>query len=112
MFDNTMHIAIAEARHALKGVEGTKAMLEAAMDATRDHWMVVDDNKRFSCAVGAVMVELGDTHPDYDILRREMAMLNALGAAMGGLPINFNAMEPVEDAFGIGAMWAEGKKAA
>lgn len=106
-FDNTTLIAISEIRGLIKDVKETEKMLKVAMEAARNHWLVIDENKRFTSAVGAVMAELGEDHEDYETLLKEMKVLQVVGAMLSGVPVNLEAAIPPENSFGLLKMWKD-----
>ena len=73
MMNNLIHVAIAEAKAAAKLETTLKGRLEAAMRATRNHWLVTDDDSRFQAAVAAAY-ELSDDS-DRTRIERELSVL-------------------------------------
>ena len=89
----TWLIAAGETRAALEGkkFESVEELLKAAMRRTKDHWMETSEEGRFKAAVAAA---LALASPE-DRTRIEDALkpMQALGALMGGLPVDMVALE-------------------
>ncbi len=101
-------IVIAEAKSAAEGEDTLEDKLTAAMNSARNHWMVLDEDKQFRGAVGAVMLLVDDE--DKHRLELEMKALNALSALMSGVPIDIDTIEVSDDPIGLMKMWKDLKK--
>ncbi len=107
-------IGIQVIRPKIADIEGTEAKLREAMRIAEDEcFMSHLEDSFFKAAVGAVLLELGPGHPDFRNIEHEMKMLQALGAAAGGIPVDFAAMfdeqpEGVEP-LGLTKLWRERK---
>ena len=101
-------IVIAEAKSAAEGKDTLEDKLTAAMNSARNHWMVLDEDKQFRGAVGAVMLLVDDETKRR--LELEMKSLNALSAMISGVPVDIEQIEVSEDPIGLLKMWKELKK--
>ncbi len=101
-------IVIAEAKSAAEGKNTLEDKLTAAMNAARNHWMVIDEDKQFRGAVGAVMLLVDDETRDR--IELEMKTLNAMSAIFSGVPVDIERVEVAEDPIGLLKMWKELKK--
>ena len=107
MNDNILMIAVTEAKAAAENETTLEGRLRAAMAATKDHWMVTGEDDRFRSAVaGALLLSNED---DKDRIKREMDQLRTLNAAISGVPVNFDAIKPLENPVGLMKMWREVK---
>jgi hypothetical protein len=107
---NVLLIAAAEARLAAESETTLEGRVRAAMKATVNHWMAVDEDSRFKAAVAAAIeLSAGD---ERDLLEREMRALAALSASMTGIPVNFDEIEFPENPIGLLGMWAQVKGSA
>lgn len=110
-----INIAVAEAKHAIKQGDTLEQQLKAAMNVTRDHWLVADESSQLNGAVAAVMTFHGPDSLEYERLRKEMRNLNQLNAslvaALQGVPVNWEAIEVEKDyePIGILKLWREEK---
>lgn len=101
-------IVIAEAKSAAEGKDTLEDKLTAAMNSARNHWMVLDEDKQFRGAVGAVMLLVDDeTRERIEI---EMKTLNAMSAMISGVPIDIERVEVPEDPIGLLKMWKDLKE--
>ena len=111
---NTTMIAMSEAGSRLKESMSLTEMLNAAMDATVDHWIVLNEDEQFKAAIGAVLLKTDQ--PTRDRISSEMKALAIPSAAQAGIPVDFaRAFEEMkEDAEPIGLLefWREAKKRA
>lgn len=105
--DPRLMIAITEAESAAKKEKTLIGRLKAAMRATKDHWMLTDEDGRFRAAVGAAML-LSDEETQGRI-KRELTVLKTLSAAMNGVPVDFSAMSDIEEPIGLIKIWNEVK---
>ncbi len=81
------------AMDAKRGGEGEKDLTERVrkcMAASVNHWMATDEQDQFAGAVaGAIALSDGD---EREALEAAVAALNSISAAIGGVPVNFEAM--------------------
>jgi hypothetical protein len=114
--DVGLSICIAEAKHAAEQVprEDVVAQLKAAMKQTWRHWMVTSEDVQLRGAIGGVLLlahERGDTEVEQR-LAREVKLLQALAAAMSGIPVDFEQLlgsedEPRPECYGVTKLWQE-----
>ncbi len=70
-------------------------VLEAAFVGSFDDnctWMVGDDDLRFRCGIGALLIFYKDDGEMTDRIKHELLLIQALSAAMRGVPVDFAAM--------------------
>ncbi len=62
-----------------------------ACEEAVDHWMITSEDHRMRCAIGVLIVLLlaEGRHADHDKVVEELRGLNALSAAMTGVPVDF-----------------------
>ena len=101
-------IVIAEAKSAAESKDTLEEKLTAAMNAARNHWMVLDEDKQFRGAIGAVMLLVDNETRER--IELEMKSLNALSAMLSGVPIDIERVEVPEDPIGLLKMWKDLKK--
>lgn len=105
-------VAITELRTVAKEEGTVKERLLATMKEARSHWLVTNDEEQFKAAVGAVIME--SDHETQERIRAEMRVLNTVGAAAAGIPVDWEAfVEDVpSDPIGLLALWqSTGRKA-
>jgi len=89
----------------------TVQMLTKAFKAAKNHWMVLDSEPQFGGALNAVLVKMGQDHPDKQRLTTEIELLgkfNAfLRAAQMGLSPDVPEVPEGFQAFGIRKLWEE-----
>lgn len=89
-----MILAIEDAKQVAGQVDGDiVARLQAAMIATKDHWLLTVEDERFRSAVGGVMAFYGEGSSEYERLKRELNNLGkfsaGLGATQAGIEVNW-----------------------
>lgn len=108
MIDAVFMIAVTQAKSAAEKETTLEARLRAAMNATKDHWLLVDEDARFRAALGAVLL-LSDTE-DKDRIEKEVRELRTLSAMVSGVPIDFNEVKAIENPMGLVKLWQELKE--
>ena len=103
MNDGVLAIAVTEAKAAAEGETTLEGRLTKAMEATKDHWMATDEDTQFRAAIGAVLLLSEDE--DKARLEEEISQLKTVQAMISGVPVDFNAMEPMENPIGLMKMW-------
>lgn len=69
-------------------------IVAAAMKGAQDEnctWMAGSLDEKFKCGIGALAVHFKDDHEVFERMRREIAGLKALQAAISGVPVDFEA---------------------
>lgn len=104
--DARFTIAVTQAESAAKGKESLVDRLKAAMRATKDHWLLTDEDGRFRAAIGGVLL-ISDEETQ-ERIKKELLILRTLSAAIEGIPVNMGALqlEP-GDAIGLMKLWKE-----
>ena len=112
--DMAITIAALEAKIEVDRTQGgIKEKLGAAMRATRDHWLVTDEDSQFRAAISGVMLYYGEGSEEYNRLRWEMEALNRIGAAisaaMSGIGVDFFSTlgEQKYEPIGLLKLWRE-----
>lgn len=103
--DNTDLIAITEAESAAKGKETLEERLEAAMNATKDHWLLTDEDRRFMAAVGGVL--LVSNEEEQERIKSEVSILKTISAGCSGVPIKIEELlkQSRTEPIGMMKMW-------
>lgn len=89
--DNSMMIAISEAREACKGKKSLPQRVSAAMKAVKHHWLVTDENKRFQSAIVAVLRECSEK--ERERVSTEMKALQTLNSMLSGVPVDVSTLK-------------------
>lgn len=80
---NAISIAATEASHHAKDKYTLHEQLIIAMECTKNHWMVTDEDDQFTAAVAAVY--LIASPEDQKLLADEMKMIRKVNAALNAL---------------------------
>ncbi len=109
--DNTMLIAIAEARPAVKAAadKPLEERLRISMKEMLNHWCVTEEDKQFRSAIGAVMLEASEGEKER--LKKELQALRNLSALVDGVPLDFERIEKIENPLQLTRIWQEVKGA-
>lgn len=115
MIPNTMMMAMAEAQHALDGNTGDiTEKLKIAMNITRGHWLITDEDERFRSAIGAVMMHYGKDSQEFKRLEWELVQLRKISAGLNamqqGISVDLESMVSEESEFkpiGLMKLWKE-----
>lgn len=104
---NSMMLAIQEIESTLDKEAPIKERLTQAMKLSRNHWLIVDEDQQFRCAVGAVIITA--SQDERLIIEYEMDVLRALSAGASGVPIDFEALAQgaPETTYGLRGLWIE-----
>jgi hypothetical protein len=105
MNDGVLTIAVTEAKAAAENETTLEGRLTAAMKATKNHWMATDEDTQFRAAIGAVLLLSEDE--DKARLEEEVSQIKAVQAMLSGVPVDFDAMEPMENPIGLTKLWRE-----
>lgn len=92
-------------RHAEKNLE---SRLKVAMRESQVCDWVRDEDDRFRVAVGAVLLDANDE--ERELINNELRFLQALSAAVGGIPVDMGRVLNNFDsdkAIGLRALWVE-----
>ena len=89
--DAISQIAVIEAKSAASGVSGLENRLLAAMRATRNHWLLTDDNRRFNAAVAAVSL-LSDDGDRRRILQEAKGLSMLQSALSQDMPVDLDEL--------------------
>jgi hypothetical protein len=107
----SISLVSAECEHAIGDTTETKEMLRKAFAAAKNHWMVLEPDPQLKGALNAVLVKMGDGHPDRKRLETEIRMLgqfNAwLAAAQAGLVASPPEIPEGHESIGVMALWGE-----
>ncbi len=108
MNDAVFMIVITEAKEKAKNKKTLEEKLIAAMNATKDHWMLTDEDGRFRAAVGAVLL-LSDEE-DKKRIESEIKQIRTVVAMLNGVPIDIERLEELKNPIGLMKMWHEIKE--
>lgn len=108
---NSMVIAMSEIEGKLDAEAPIKDRLRQAMKLAMNHWLVVDEDTQFRCALGAVAASASPE--DVLKIKRELDFMRTLGAATQGVPVDIEAMflQAPKNPLGLQALWMEAKEA-
>jgi len=101
--NNTLIIPFSEAKHAAEGLEDIEDILKAAMKATKNHWMVANEDEQFQAALAATLCLCKDE--DKERFEKEVRNLKILSSALSGVPVDWGATEEIENPIGIMDIW-------
>ena len=104
---NILEIGIFDAHDAAKVETDLIEQLKAAMRATSNHWLIMNENEQFKAAVLGVMFCYGEGDDEYQRLKKE---LNLLATISQRHPIDLSSLGDFEPV-GIAGIWREVKNA-
>ena len=88
---NIQAIVATEARHAAEGETDLIERVKKCMAASVGHWITTDEEDQFAGALAAAMnLSEGD---ELEALEHAVKNLNNLSALLGGVPVDFDALE-------------------
>lgn len=97
-----MYVAIHEARAAADQENGDfAAKITAAMRATKNHWMVTDQDKQFRSAIGGLLLYYPPDSEEHKRLQHELHQLVQVSAFLNAARAGINVRMP--EGFGEGA---------
>lgn len=108
MNNNLLMIAVTEAKAAAGKETTLEGRLRAAMEATKNHWVVTSEDDRFRAAVAGVMLLSNDEEKER--IKLEIDQIRMLGAAFSGIPVDFAVVKPLDNPIGLMKMWGKVKK--
>lgn len=86
-------------------------MLTKAFKAAKHHWMVLEPDPQFKGALNAVLVKMGEEHPDKERLTTEIRLLSQFGAWLQAVQQGLSASPPEMpegfEGIGIRKLWDE-----
>ena len=119
MSDVMVNLVIAECKHAVEECKGdVKAKLLAAMNAAKDHWMVLDKEIQFKGAVASVLLHYPEGSEERKRIEHELAVMRRFNAMIvasnAGLSVSLPEAEDEEkhEPLAMVGMWHDvtGKK--
>lgn len=107
-----IQIAAAPVRDAIPTDKPLPERINFAMRYVREHerdlfWMSYDANDDLKMRTALAAVMLAGNEEDRDAITRAMKPLKMLSAAMSGIPVDFSALEGLEDVLPLLKMWKE-----
>jgi hypothetical protein len=112
--DAMLMIVVSECKHAVEDcIGGLEDKLRAAMNAAKNHWMVLDKDTQFRGAVGAVMIHYGKDSEEYKRLAYEVDAMRKLSAFISAAQADLSVElpetsdEPRPEPVGIMKLWQE-----
>ena len=107
--EDTLMMAVAEAKHAAMGGTTTDEILDLAMESMRDYWLSTDDSIRFRGAIGGAMCVLSEKGMTDDLARikQELKMAHSIAAAMSvsGVALDWSAFDSDFEPIGLMGRW-------
>jgi hypothetical protein len=104
--DNLIHIIIALSKSVIKPDDSLEDRCRAAMKAAHANGIVTDEELQFKGAVAAVFVESTD-EDEKERIRLELETLRDLSALLSGVPVDLEAIQPLENPIGLRKLWVE-----
>ena len=98
-----MMIAVTEAREACKGKKSLPKRVIVAMEATKHHWLVTDENKRFQAAIAGVLLECSEKEKERVV--EEMNALRTLDAILSGSRVDMNTLKVPKKPLKLMEIW-------
>lgn len=92
---NSQAIAVAEIKPKLSKSNTLEGNITIAMENTHDHWLLgqaVNDRMEFETAMLIVSDFYGIDSPEFERIKIEMVMVNALFFTPSNVPIDFNQL--------------------
>ena len=105
----TLMIGITEAQLAADDYDKLEEKIDAAMNATINHWMILDEDKQFQAAVGGLLLSVKDEETR-ERITKEMKSIRALSAAISGVPVDIEQVDIDFEFLGLLKRWKELKK--
>jgi len=92
--------------------DSAEEMFRAVAPLAHEHWMVLDKDKQFRGAVGAVVLALDEQGKEEAkaAVMKEIGMLNSLAAAISGVPVDMERAFEQNGEFkpiGLMSIWHE-----
>ena len=106
-------VSISLVSHECEGAIGDERdaakMLSLAFKAAKNHWMVLDMDPQLKGALNAVLVKMGEEHPDRQRLETDIRLLGQLNAWLQAAQAGLSASPPEipdgHESFGIMGLW-------
>jgi len=105
MTDALFAIGVTEAKAASEKETTIQAQMDAAMKLMQHHWMILDEDLQFRCAVGALLMIVDEQ--TQETIKEEMASLKALSALMSGIPVDMERVTVPQNPLGLMKRWKE-----
>jgi hypothetical protein len=100
-----------ECESAIGDEKDVPEMLRKAFKAAKNHWMVLEMDPQLKGALNAVLVKMGDSHPDRARLETDIRLLGQFNAfiqaAQSGLSVDVPEIPKGHESFGIMKIWHE-----
>jgi hypothetical protein len=111
--DVSIRLVSIDCEHEIGDEKDTVQMLRKAFAAAKHHFMITEADPQFKGALNAVLVKMGDEHPDRQRLETEIGLLgkfNAfLRAAQAGLNPDIPEVPEGFEAFDLNKLWTEAR---
>lgn len=107
-FEATLMIGITEAQNAADEHNKLEDKIDAAMNATINHWMILDEDKQFRAAVGGLILSVDEEIRER--IKKEMESIRAMSAMMSGVPVDIEQVDVDFEFLGLLKRWKELKK--
>lgn len=113
MANDTVSISLVshECENAIGDTTDVPEMLRRAFKAAKGHWMVLEMDPQLKGALNAVLVKMGDSHPERERLITDIRLLGQFNAfiqaAQAGLTADVPEIPEGHQTFGIMKLWHE-----
>jgi len=102
--NNSVMIAVVEAREACRGKKRLRDRLLAAMKKTKNHWLVTNEDERLQAAICAATLESNED--DAKAIKDEWDALKVLSSLLSGMGSIVDIQTP-KKTIGIFKLWKE-----
>jgi hypothetical protein len=97
-------IAVTEASEAAKEKFTLVAKVKAAMEITKNHWMLTDEDLRFKAAIAGA-IDASSSQEDSDILLNEMKALSLLSDFLTDKKADMSGIKVPKQTIGLMKIW-------
>ena len=110
----SIHLVSSECEEAIGDETDVTEMLRKAFKSAKHHWMVIDPDPQMRGALNAVLIKMGEQHPDRQRLVEEIELLSKFNAWLIACQLgvaNTDTMPSLPHegwkGFGINQLWKE-----
>ncbi len=104
MNNTLLKVAVAEAKAAAKGLDTLEAKIKAAMDTTRNHWLVTDEEERFQAAIHGLAATVDEA--TVERMRIELQFLQGIQSGR----VDLSGIDEDYEPIGLLKAWRDGQK--
>jgi len=102
---NITALAMTEAIHEAKNETNLNDRMRVAMNAVKNHWLVIDKNEQFQAAVAAIYSLSNDDEKER--IKAEVDLIKITNATISGIPVSFDAVKKHKKPVGLIKVWDE-----